>query len=904
MNLTANRSQNLCSRRRMTSFRVQSDALEAAIPRGDFSTTADPSLEQTIVALANNHSDFYRPYRSQDQTLVYSSDSHNTIKHVDFDDEECEALLHAIYELQVQGIKTDASIAVRTRLRKATQGYSYEQITQLINHVHANTNGVLRNRKRKGIRAFFSNLENDLVTDRPGFFRVEVEVVDPAHKPQRSLASLLRHRELGSDSRGGRFRNLQSELRLKMSQNILPWRSWKRASGDVVACAWAPNSLNYAVGAAAPSNNEDLQYNRRYNLLLGDLSSNVLQELPDHRMERPQPHMIPDGPNSRHDMYNNLDPMIYMTVSSLQFSRDGSQLITASHDKTAKVWDIPSSGIATCLHTLYHDAVVTGLDISPHFNGLFATASKSLENSIQVYSSESLGVDSSMPSLVKLSSSRAQKYPKWELYPECLRWGKTPNTSHLLLAGFQQWGDVESDRLGREGEICLWHVGKEERLGLSPSRVGVLTAAWHPTYDMFAVGGVPGSGGMLSNPLTTKTVIRTWDIRSLKRYAVEYECPALDMQDVTFNPLHPNIVTAGCTDSATYVWDFRSPHQILLKLQHDKPLMEWDHTRNQDEVDPGVMMTLWGLEGSHLYTGSSDGIVKCWDTSRAPEDALVRDVADLGAGVQSGALSPDFSHLLVGDSDGAVHVLTSAPVDRWHNYADFDDDVLPIEPIELIEARDSNRSKCNEGILAARKLLQTGQLVLNETYGVGQGPKYSGPYARYARKDGTDPAVTDLLPHFDAMQPFSRNGQKRQEIARRIQGVIRGRKQLVAQAQETMKVPLPTKINNHEGRDKQKPLAKFERPRKRRARSSIEGSSITPKRIRTEIIDLTDLPDDTFPSLSRGLYCGSQSCDHPIQLSSDPDFVLKDEVSSDSESPEENHWWPRMDDETSKCSSV
>lgn len=855
----------------------------------------DPALDQTIVALANNHSSLYRPYISHDHNLVYPSDSHNTLKHVDFDDEECEDLLHAIYDLRERDrdYKADANVPVRLRLQKMIQGYSKnDQITELINRIDANPNGVLRNRKPMGIKAFFSDLENGLVTDRPGFFRVEMEVVDPAHKPQRSVASLLRHRELGSDSKGGRFRNIQSELRLKSSQNISPWRSWKRASGDVVTCAWAPNSLTFAVGAAAPSNNEDLQYNRPHNLLLGDLSSNVLRELPDHRVERPQPNMIPNGPNSSHDMYNNLDPMIYMTVSSLQFSRDGSQLITSSLDKTAKIWDIPSSGTAKCLHTIRHDAVVTGLDVSQHFNGLFATASKTVESPIRVYRSESLDVDGLMLTSVNFSSSRAQKRPEWELYPECLRWGKTPKTSHMLLAGFQQWGGVMTDSLGREGQICLWDVHKEENLGVSPSRAGVLTAAWHPTYDMFAVGSVTVYGSVLSHPQTTRSIIRTWDTRYLKRIAVEYECPALDMQDVTFNPLNPNIVTAGCTDSATYVWDFRSPDQVLLKLQHGQPLMEWDHRRNQEEVDAGVMMNLWGLEGSHLYTGSSDGIIKCWDTSRAPEDALVRNVADLGAGVQSGAFSPDFSHLLVGGSDGAIHVLTSAPVDRWFNYADSDSDVPAVEPINLIEAEDPNRPNGNEGILAARKLLQTGQLLLYTDYGVGQGPSYSGPYARYARRKDTDPAVTDLLPHFDAMQPFSSYGDRRPEIARRIEGVIQGRKQLIAQAQQSEKSPLATKIIKHEGRvKKQMPLAKSERPGRKRGRSSDVGSSISPKRVKTEIIDLTGyFTDGASPSPPRALHSHNKSPDNPIQLSSDSDFV-EDDAISDNESLQEN---PRL----------
>lgn len=54
-----------------------------------------------------------------------------------------------------------------------------------------------------------------------------------------------------------------------------------------------------------------------------------------------------------------------------------------------------------------------------------------------------------------------------------------------------------------------------------------------------------------------------------------------------------------------------------------------------------------------------------WDIMRAPEDVYVGDFDDLGAGVISGAFSPDFSYLLVGDLDGGVHILSSALVKGW-----------------------------------------------------------------------------------------------------------------------------------------------------------------------------------------------------------------------------------------------
>lgn len=721
-------------------------------------------------------------------------------------------------------------LPVRTVLKSLTEDNTYEENTSLIDCVHADPDSILQNRKRRGIRAFLSDLANDRASDRPSFTMIEVKTVVPRRKDFRSMSSLLLSRQLGYSTAPGIHRNTMDEMRLRIADNLQPWSSWKGASGDVVACAWAPNSLTFAAAAAAPSNNEDLQYNRPRNLLLGDLMRNVLYELPDHRIARPHPSTIPSGPNSLQDMYNNLDPMIYMTVSSLQFSRDGSRLFTASHDKTAKIWDVPSTGAATCLRTMRYDNVVTDLAVSQHHDGLFATASKSIQNPIKVYSAESWDSEDSLFSSLEFSSARAQKKPEWELYPECLRWGRTPTTSQLLLVGFQQWGQVEADGCGREGEVCLWDLQAGQSLHVAPAKTNVFCATWHPVFDLFAVGGAPGRIN-LSHPQTTKSVVRVWDIRGLRRYAAEYECPALDMQDITFNPLMPNLVTAGCTDSATYVWDFRKPDEVYLKLQHGSPLATLDPTRRQEEVDPGVMMTVWGLQGSRLYTGSSDGVVKCWDTNRSPEDAFVGDVADFGAEVQSGAFSPDFTHLLVGDADGAIHVLTSAPVGNWPEYGS--DDKCPVQPIRFIDAPNARAPTNNEddqgqeGILAAKELLKSEQLVLNKKYGVGKGPNYAGPYARYARNEGDNSNFARLLPEFDVMQPFSRNGHKRREHASRIKGIISARKQLIAEAKPLNPSSIGSNIDLDGEVDEQ-------HPSRERTLHSDGIAPSTSKRIRSE----------------------------------------------------------------------
>jgi WD40 repeat protein len=851
----------------------------------------DPFLTKTLAELAAHKPLLHRPYNTEERDKVHSRLKNNHLKHVDFSDEECEELLRIWLTIEtLDEAETFSTLGSNCipKLQECLQLLAPDGISDFVRQVRARSDSVLQGRRTKDITAFLSDLAEGVKPARPKLVRIEHQVIDPCHHPLRSTASLLRHREIGLEGR--RHRNLRTELQLRTSEQILPWRSWKGASGDVVSCAWAPQSTTYAVGAAAPSNDEDLQYNRPRNLMLGDLISNTLEELPDHRIDRPKPETISSGPNSTQAVYDACDPMVYMTVSSLHFSCDGSRLYTASHDKTVKIWDVASKE-KPCLQTVQHDDWVSDLDVSCFFRDVFAAATKTIDDSIHIYFPESDDDSISRLSSVHFHSTRAKERPQWQLYPECLRWGRTTNTCQLLLAGFQQWGETRDNR-GREGQICLWNVHAGVSLRISPSSQSIFTATWHPTLDLFATGGSPSRSHNLTHPHSTRSVVRTWDVRSLSRFAVEYECPAIDMQDVTFNPLYPNIVTAGCTDSATYVWDFRKPDNYLHKLRHGRPLSDWDHTRPQEEGDPGVMMTVWGQESSRLYTGSSDGVVKCWDIMRAPEDVLIRDVGNLGAGIQSGAFSPDFSHLLVGDADGGVHILTSAPVDVWADGLEGSS-----EPVKFIQARDARQVVIHdddtgtEGIQAAQELLDSGRLILDPVFGVGKGPNYTGPYATYARNEHANLSVSELLPAFEALQPFSNQGDENFQVSRKLKNLNEERRRIIAEKKAADTIGGEDGGVGKQRRETEDPTSTESTAATKRRFSEhdpISGPSV--KKQKWQIVDLS-----TSPAMAP-VFEPSSSVSAPHMPSTGLGDV-EDNTIPESEMVEENHWWPRMDEE-------
>lgn len=649
-----------------------------------------------------------------------------------------------------------------------TKGNGRVDISKSLAKVFADRKSILMRRDKQAIEDEIKTLEGP--SDVPAmrkFTLIESRVKDPNFRSTRCVGSLLRHRELGS-SGIGRYVETRSELRIRLAEDIRPWRSFVGASHDVVSVAWAPNSIHFAAGAVAHSNPEDLQYNRPCNLLFGDLLNNTVKELPDHRVDRQMPQTGRNAANQ--DLFNACDPKVYKTVTSVKFDPQGKQMYTASEDMTVKFWDL-SNPAPKCMRTWQDDANVTSLDISHHQPGVFATASKKIRHAIRVFEFANGEMTSTA-----FSSSRAELKPELNMYPECLHWGPTMHTSHLLLGGFQQYGrEIRSEN---EGHLCLWDVNTAQDLKLMPAAQAIHTAVWHPTLPYFASGGAPGSER--TDRQKTRTVVRVWDLRHTKRVAIEYECHAQEMTDVAFSPKDPNIVTAGCTNRSSYVWDWRWPQQPLHTLRHERSVMPYG------EKDTGVMMSLWGTGASLYYTGSSDGSIRAWDVRRHPNDVLIRTVAQLDAGIQSGAFSPDGTHLLVGDATGHVHVLSSAPWEPHPRELAWDDIRSKGTPIDIIRAPDGSgkikeddNDPGTEGIEAGRNLILTGQVAVDPVYGPGKGPNYDGPYALHAREEKPGVEIGRLKKEIYKQQPLSRDGHPRPAYANPVRVLAAARKELL-----------------------------------------------------------------------------------------------------------------------------
>ena len=825
-------------------------------------------LQSLAASLAILERNSIRPYQGKKKRGMIDKDARlgllmkqSILRHVDFTAEEMAIIKKTLAMDQNGVVNVTASLA---------NAYASELFQK-------------QERDWLAIKARIQCLDDGPQDQLPKFSLIESRVKDPNIRPACHIGSLLRHRELGS-SAIGRNVEARSELKNRLAEAIKPWRSFRGASHDVVTVAWASNSMDFAAGAAAHSNPEDLQYNRPCNLLFGDLRRNNLTELPDHHVDR---QTLDKSFNSSQDMVNSCDPKVYKTVFSVKFHPSGDQMYTASEDQTVKVWKLSESR-PRCLRTIKHNASVTGLDLSPSYPGVIATASRNISNAIQVFDASS-----DEGPKAQFSSTRALMKPEWRLYPESLLWGPSVASGHLLLAGFNADNGGENEN-PTEGHLCLWDVTTLQDLKPTPSSQAIHTVVWHPTLPYFVTGGAPGFDK--TNKLTTKTVVRAWDYRYVKRLTIEYECPALEMTDVTFHPLNHNIATAGCTDAVSYVWDFRWPDQPLHSLRHGKSIMP------TGVKDTGVMMSLWGTGNSLYYSGSSDGEIRAWDIRRHPNDALVDTVARVDGGIQSGSFSPDGTHLLVGDATGGIHVLSSAPWGPGPNPSVGDDIGTPGVPMDIVRTSDNgDEGPGTEGIEAARDLVRSGQVVLDRVYGPGKGPYYNEPWANNDREPSTTSVRGKLNKPVYKQQAFNRLGEERPEWATPIRELAAARKEkLDPPKEENFKIPRKTPLApDTPGSPHPQPnLGQILTPiltsgLNQTGHCSSRGSTSSPTKwtgTTTPISRMLDRASET-PSVGSPKRFAVRSQKSPIELGA------VDNVIPESEMIEDNDWWPRLGEE-------
>lgn len=676
-------------------------------------------------------------------------------------------------------------------------------------------------------------------------------------------------------------------VRSLVSSDLKPWKTWKGASGDVSALAWSPNGGKFVTGASAKSD----EYNRRNTLLFGDISWNVLHELPDHN--------IPQTINA-----TTADDLQFPTISTVKWAH--RQLYTGSYDHTVKVWNtdpITSPVTPTCLATLQHDSSVRVMDVSELMPHLVATGT---ENSFALWN---LLDQTLTPQPLHIHRDPRQK-ANVDLEPTVLGWGQNEATKHYLVGGMAEAATSEF-KVPLCGHLALWKVTEAsiEPRRVRPDSQNIFDLKWHPTLPRFAIGSTYSQS--MNLPLRSKSVVQLFDIESDGKAVVtgKCACSAMDMNEVTFCPMDSTFITASCTDGSTYVWDSRFDSKPIHKLSHGNSVTPLPAGQSREVTDFGVKMALWGTTMDQFYTGGSDGVLKQWDIRRATEDALVANVANLGDGITSGAFSPDKSQLLLGTNGGAVHVLSCEHSED--EAVDFDFKRAPEPPSADVP-----------GISLAQEYLASGQLILHPVFGPVQGPKYNGPYAPWARdlpeiftkeKLKRTPLLSEFqLRQFDGPPLDERRGldpkvlrevQSQFNLARARHAHWKGSGALLISGDHSLKRKRDSLVG-FGGIDKDSQARKKRKKKKDKLRKHRKNSHVI-TRIEESIIDLTMDSDSEMVTASSVVTpvpvpvaadTGDSTLNasvEPVEKPLDRELPLSPPLKVlDEDSDGEDYWWP------------
>lgn len=465
------------------------------------------------------------------------------VYHVDFCKEEL-SIVRRVLQSQVQ-VKGKESLSVLMQKQKLKM---FELVSLLMSQgqtLHADLGrDLLHSRGSDSLSAFLRDATTGEVSTNARTLEVG---------PKRSssqLSILLRQREMHGTapvrSCVGK-RSYLYEINTLLEDSLQRKVEWTDCCGDIWAISWT-SSDSFLCGATAHSDSHNMQYNKPGNLVVGSVSKETLDAIPNHRIIRPIVKPSENAENALDSMRQTQDPWLYTSISAISHSEKSGLSFTASFDKTVKVWMVSSSDNGSSMDVLGtwpHEGKVNFVTTS-ECHDLVATASDVHKDAVRVYRIKESNVDGS--EFDTYNSERAaeqaqelQREDLWAYYPATIQWGKAENVSHLLLVGYSPRAisndeiDIPEDKRN-SGELCLWDTSNGSRVPIASARnQNVFEVIWHPTKPAFIAATSPC--GVFKSE--TKTQIRLFVARTDNYGCTDFypirvlDCPALDINELT-----------------------------------------------------------------------------------------------------------------------------------------------------------------------------------------------------------------------------------------------------------------------------------------------------------------------------------------------------------------------------------
>jgi eukaryotic-like serine/threonine-protein kinase len=318
-------------------------------------------------------------------------------------------------------------------------------------------------------------------------------------------------------------------------------------------------------------------------------------------------------------------------VASAAYSPDGTRIVTASYDKTALIWDARTGAKLTVLSG--HDDRIRSAVYSPDGNHIVTASFDKTARIWDAHTAAQLAVLSGHTGLVNSAAY-------------------SPDGGRIVTASRDKTARIWDARTGAQLAVLSGHTGYLVSAAYSPDGSRIATAS----LDMTA---------------------RIWDARTGAKLAVLLGHTGF-VDSVAYTPDGSRIVTAS-RDKTTRIWDARTGAELavlsghtgfvysaayspdgsrIVTTSYDKTGRIWDARMGAKlAVLSGhgelVLCAAYSPDGSRIVTGSADRTVRIWDSRTGDELAVL---SGHGLSVESAAYSPDGSRIVTASADKTVRI--------------------------------------------------------------------------------------------------------------------------------------------------------------------------------------------------------------------------------------------------------
>jgi WD40 repeat protein len=319
-------------------------------------------------------------------------------------------------------------------------------------------------------------------------------------------------------------------------------------------------------------------------------------------------------------------------LSSAAFSPDGSRIVSASFDGTARIWDAATGREIAVLRG--HDAVVRSAAFGPDGSRIVTA---SADQTARIW-------DAGGKQLAILRGHQDQVQSA----------AFSPDGSRIVTASGDQTARIWDAATGAEIAVFRGHGDQVSAAAFSPDGSRIVTASGDQTA-------------------------RIWDAATGAEIAVLRGHEG-QVSAAAFSPSGAQIVTAS-VDQTARIWDAAAKQLAVLRghdnivasaafspdgsrivtASFDKSVRVWDATGNEVAVLRGhedqIDSAAFSFDGSRIVTASYDMTARIWDAATAKEVAVLPGHE---AEVNSAAFGPDASRIVTASGDRTARIWEAA----------------------------------------------------------------------------------------------------------------------------------------------------------------------------------------------------------------------------------------------------